>query len=103
MIDHPCYILTRVVRNDGVVDMRKWQMQDAKARFSEVVKCAQTLGPQDVTFHGRSVAVVLSRQTYDKLTGNDHNFADFMRKSPLSGAEDLVFDRDASLTREVKL
>ena len=49
------------------------------------------------------MAVVLSRQTYDKLTGNDHNFADFMLKSPLSGAEDLVFDRDASLTREVKL
>ena len=41
--------------------MRIWQMQEAKARLSEVVKRAEADGPQDITLHGRSVAVVLSR------------------------------------------
>ena len=31
--------------------MQVWQMQDAKARLSEVVKCAETLGPQNITVH----------------------------------------------------
>ena len=83
--------------------MRKWQMQAAKARFSEVVKYAQREGPQDVTYHGRSLAVLISRDTYDKLISNDQTLVNFMNKSPLRGAENLVFDRDPSLTREEQI
>ena len=49
--------------------MQSWQMQDAKARLSEVVKRAERDGPQDITLHGRSVAVVLSRDRFDQLSG----------------------------------
>ncbi len=37
-----------------------WQLQEAKAHFSEVVRRAQNSGPQHVTVHGREVAVILS-------------------------------------------
>lgn len=103
-IGFPCYDLTRLVRNRGInMVTRKWQLQDAKARFSELVKYAQSEGPQEVTLHGRSVVMLVSRELYDKLTGNNRSFVEFMMNSPLCGAEDLVFERDQSLTREVDL
>lgn len=48
--------------------MQTWQMQDTKARLSQVVRQAEMEGPQDITLHGRSVAVVLSREAFDRLT-----------------------------------
>ena len=83
--------------------MHAWQMQEAKARLSEVVKCAESEGPQNITLHGQSVAVVVSRSLFDSLTGNDQSLVEFMRRSPLFGAEDIVLERDTSLTREVPL
>ena len=81
--------------------MHGWQMQEAKARLSEVVKCAESDGPQNITLHGQSVAVVVSRAMFERLTGNDQSLVDFMRRSPLYGADDIALDRDDSLTREV--
>lgn len=83
--------------------MHRWQMQEAKARLSEVVKEAQQDGPQEITLHGRPVAVVLSRAEYDRLAGTGESLVEFMRRSPLFGEEDVVFPRDQSLTREVTL
>ena len=83
--------------------MHAWQMQEAKARLSEVVKCAESEGPQNITLHGQSVAVVVSRSLFDSLTGNDQSLVEFMRRSPLFGAEDINLERDPSLTREVPL
>ena len=45
-----------------------WQLQEAKARLSELVKSAQHKGPQQITVHGKPAAVVLSRGDYDRLT-----------------------------------
>lgn len=80
--------------------MQTWQMQEAKARMSELVKCAQ-MQPQDITVHGRSVAVVISRETFDRLSLAQDSLVEFMRRSPLYGADDIAFERDTSLTREV--
>jgi prevent-host-death family protein len=41
-----------------------WKLQDAKARFSEVVRRAQSEGPQRVTVHGKDAVVVISAQEY---------------------------------------
>lgn len=79
--------------------MHTWQMQEAKARMSELVKRAQTQ-PQDITLHGKSVAVVISRETFDRLSQTQDSLVDFMRRSPVYGADDIVFERDGSLTRE---
>ena len=44
-----------------------WPLQDAKNRFSEVVKRARAEGPQTVTLRGARAAVVLSAEDYDRL------------------------------------
>ena len=43
-----------------------WKLQDAKARFSEVVRRARTEGPQRVTVHDKDAVVVLSAEDYAK-------------------------------------
>jgi prevent-host-death family protein len=84
--------------------MQTWQMQDAKARLSEVVRRAEIDGPQDITVHGRSVAVVVSRAAFERLSGQTASLVDFMQASPLAGLDDeLVFERDTSLTRDLPL
>ena len=47
--------------------MRTWQIQEAKARLSEVIRNAEQDGPQEIAHHGRPVAVLLSRAAYDQL------------------------------------
>ena len=83
--------------------MKAWQIQEAKARLSELVKCAESDGPQYITHHGQSVAVVLSQTLYNRLTCNDLGLQDFIRRSPLFGLDDMALDRDTSLTRDVAL
>jgi antitoxin Phd len=46
---------------------RSWRLQDAKARFSEVVRLARDIGPQRVTVRGRDAVVVVSSEEYDRL------------------------------------
>lgn len=83
--------------------MQSWQMQTAKARFSDVVRCAKQDGPQNITVHGRSVAVVLSRELFDRISGNTESLLEFMQQSPLYGRDDIGFERDQSLAREIAL
>lgn len=42
--------------------MRNWTMQVAKAKLSELVKLAQLEGPQEITMHGKSAAVLVSEK-----------------------------------------
>lgn len=83
--------------------MQSWQMQEAKARLSELVKRAESDGPQDITMHGRSVAVVLSRSAFDALASNKQSLVEFMRSSPLYAQEEISFERDKGPTRKVAL
>jgi len=68
--------------------------------MSELIKCAQ-IQPQDITVHGKSVAVVVSRDMFDRLTQTQNSLVDFMRRSPLFGDDAIEFERDRSLVREV--
>lgn len=83
--------------------MHTWQIQQAKTHFSELVRATEQSGPQAITWHGRSVAVVLSSADYERLTGTGQSLVEFMQRSPLADAPDVDFARDASLTREVGL
>ena len=83
--------------------MRHWQIQEAKAKLSEVIKNARQSGPQEITSHGKPVAVVLSKEAYDRLTGNHVSLVEFIRNSPLCGMDELSFEREDSLTREESL
>jgi prevent-host-death family protein len=84
------------------MDRHTWQMQEAKARLSEVVKRAESEGPQDITLHGRSVAVVVSRETFERLAGRGQSLIEFMRRSPLYGLDEIEFQRDRSGVREIE-
>ena len=53
-------------------------MQDAKNRFSEVVKRAREEGPQTVIVHGQRAAVVMSALEFDALIKPRMSFVDFL-------------------------
>lgn len=82
--------------------MQKWQLQEAKARLSDVVRSATTDGPQEITVRGETAVVVISQADYLKLVRPKTSLVDFLRKSPLSGI-DLNLERNRSKTRRVKL
>lgn len=46
-----------------------WRLQDAKARFSELVRLAHRDGPQHVTLHGREAVVVIDADEFKRLEG----------------------------------
>ncbi len=48
-------------------DSAVWKLEDAKARFSEVVRLAEQGVPQRVSVRGREAVVILSAQTYARL------------------------------------
>src|SRR5450759_303476 len=47
----------------------QWLLQDAKARFSELVRRVRSEGPQRVTVHGRDEVVVISAEEVRSLKG----------------------------------
>ena len=63
----------------------RWRLQDAKARFSELVRRARETGPQRVTVHGEDAVVVVDANEWDRLkkpiSGQD--LVDALAKSPL--------------------
>lgn len=83
---------TRSSRKPDGTPPASWRLQDAKARFSEVVRHAQTNGPQRVTLHGQDAAVIVSAEEFDRarkpVTGLD--LVNALQESPL---KDLSFDR----------
>jgi len=48
----------------------RWRLQDAKARFSELVRIAHSDGPQHVTLHGRDAVVVVDADEFNRLQGS---------------------------------
>ena len=68
---------------------RSWPLQDAKARLSELIRKAQSDGPQHVTVHGRVTVVVLSEEEYSRLTGarSGRRLVDLLGSSPLRDIE----------------
>lgn len=82
--------------------MQSWQVQEAKARFSELMRRAVADGPQTITVHGRRAAVVLSPDDYDRLKRPGLSQAEFLRASSRVGV-DLNIERDRSPARDVEL
>ena len=61
-----------------------WPLQDAKARFSELVRKVRSDGPQHVTVHGRDEVVVIAAEEFRRLKGGVTGKAlvEVMRASP---------------------
>lgn len=82
--------------------MQRWQLQDAKARLSELVRTSQAEGPQEISVHGRATAVVVSKRDFDRHRRRKPSLVRFLRQSPLRGV-DLQIERDRSTARKVGL
>jgi prevent-host-death family protein len=79
-----------------------WQLQDAKSRFSELVKKALADGPQLVTKRGVESVVVLSVKEYRKLKQPKTDLVAFFRQSPLRDV-DIDLSRVKDPSREIAL
>jgi prevent-host-death family protein len=60
-----------------------WTVAEAKARLSELVEEARSKGPQTITKHGRTAAVVVSSEEWERKTKRAGNLAEFFAASPL--------------------
>lgn len=82
----------------------RWALQDAKARFSELVRRAKTDGPQQVTVHGRDEVVVVSVEEYRRVKGERLGdvLVTLLRESPLRGIA-IKRTRTRSRVRSVDL
>ncbi len=60
---------TKLPRPRGNPPSGSWLLQDAKARFSELVRRAHSEGPQHITVHGREAVVVVSAEEFRRLEG----------------------------------
>ena len=82
-----------------------WQLQTAKARFSEIFRLARSEGPQVITRQGKDAVVMLSDDEYRQLVGKAHqpkSLVEFFRASPLVGVE-LDLERVRDEGRDVAL
>lgn len=79
-----------------------WKLEDAKARFSELVRVANSAGPQRVTVRGKDRAVVISASDYERLknTGKRQPLVAFMEDLGLDG---LRLDRESDYGRDIDL
>ena len=76
--------------------MDTWKLQDAKARFSELVDRAMLHGPQVVTRHGTNAVVVISYNEFVKSTPVQ-DFKSFLLSS--HGVSDIPITREKHLSR----
>jgi prevent-host-death family protein len=59
-----------------------WQVQEAKQRFSEVLRAVEHGGPQIITRHGEEIAVLIDMAEYRRLTEPRRNFVEHLMAFP---------------------
>jgi len=81
-----------------------WLLQDAKARFSELVRKVRSEGPQHVTVHGRDEVVVIAAEEFRRLkgTGTGKALVQAIQASPHRESE-VEPRRSPMLVRDVAL
>jgi prevent-host-death family protein len=81
---------------------RVWQLQEAKARFSELVNEVQQGGYQTITKNGHPVAMLISKEEFEKIQAPKNTLLDFFRKAPLPDV-DLDIERSNDTGRDIDL
>ncbi len=82
--------ITRRTKSPAKPESGHWPLQDAKARFSELVRKVRSEGPQHVTVHGRDEVVVIAAEDFRRLKGD-------------KTGQDLIRALQSSPRREVDL
>ncbi len=78
-----------------------WQLQEAKQRFSELVRRTLEEGPQVVTKHGEEVVVVVPAEEYRRTGGKKPDFKEFLLNGPDLSV--LNLERSKDFPRDVEL
>ena len=83
---------------------RAWKLEDAKARFSELVRLARSEGPQHVTVRGHDAVVVVSAEKFAALMPSTRqpSLHVLLSTSPLRDV-DLDHEGQAMPVRDVPL
>jgi len=91
-------------RAEGKKPVQKWQLQTAKAQFSELFRRAQSEGPQWVSKQGKEEVVVVAAEMFEQMLRRQQprTLVEFFRKSPLVGSG-IVFDRELDYGRDIEL
>ena len=82
--------------------VQNWTVAEAKAKFSEVIERALSDGPQTITRNGRTTAVVVGAEEWERKTKRVGNLAEFFAASPLRGSG-LKFRRSKERARKIEL
>ena len=84
---------------------KEWQLQEAKARLSEVFRLARESGPQLVTKHGKEAVVIIPVEEYERLsasTASQGSLVQFFAQSPLADSR-IVLERPRDFGRDIEL
>jgi len=84
---------------------RPWQLQTAKAQFSELFRRARSEGPQYVTRQGKEAVVVLPAEEFERLherARQPRNLVKFSAQSPLANT-DIDLERKPDYGRKIEL
>ena len=90
-------------RSRTVAELERWKLEDAKARFSEVVRLAGTDGPQLVTIRGRDAAVILTAEDYERLLPKSDGRQPLVRFLQGLALDGIDVERDEDRGREIDL
>jgi prevent-host-death family protein len=78
-----------------------WQLQEAKQKFSQLVRRALEEGPQTVTRHGEEAVVVISAREFRRLAGKKPDLKEVLLSGP--PLDDLELERSREMPREIDL
>ncbi|MGC1871871.1 MAG: type II toxin-antitoxin system prevent-host-death family antitoxin [Acidobacteriaceae bacterium] len=93
----------RIPKHQAVPALERWKLEDAKARFSEIVRLAATHGPQLVTIRGKEAAVILAPEEYERLLPKPKGhqpLVEFLQSLDLHRIE---IAREKDIGREIEL
>lgn len=87
-------------KTSGLRRLETWKLEDAKARLSEVVRLAETKGPQLVTIRGKDAAVILSPVEFERLRPTEKRkpLVDFLQGLRLN---DIPLVRESDTGRDI--
>jgi len=84
---------------------KRWQLQTAKAQFSEVFRRARSEGPQWVTRQNKEAVVILPAEEFQRLSGRSRqpqSLVEFFAQSPLAKVK-VNLRRKPDYGRKIKL
>jgi prevent-host-death family protein len=91
-----------IMTSSNLTELPHWTVAEAKARFSKIIDRAISEGPQTITRRGRTAAIVVGAEEWQRKTQRAGNLAEFFAGSPLPGSK-MKLRRSKSRPRKISL